>query len=178
MVEGREAKSAKRSFASKIKIGDILTRIFASRFQLRFAHPFLAKLKRTTNWSLYPQGLIVFSARMVLLQRFQKSSWIGSRMKLAPRVATLAPFWRMSCGVVSSLGTLISKSRSRALADSPAAHTLVPFLLLLSFFKPKIINQNQNQICCCFFSESFIEEIFWKEKKEEKRKKKSRILRF
>jgi len=39
-AERSEAKSAKRSFASKIKIRDILTRSFASRFLLRFAQLF------------------------------------------------------------------------------------------------------------------------------------------
>ena len=33
-----------------------MTRIFVSRFKLRFAQPFLAKLKWTTNWSVYSQG--------------------------------------------------------------------------------------------------------------------------
>jgi hypothetical protein len=40
MAERGEAKSAKRSFASKIKILEILTRSFASRFLLRYAQPF------------------------------------------------------------------------------------------------------------------------------------------
>ena len=57
MAERSEAKSAKRSFASKIKIRDILTRSFASRFQLRFAQLFLGKFKWTINLSLFPQGL-------------------------------------------------------------------------------------------------------------------------
>jgi len=35
-----------------------LTRSFASRFWLRCAQPFLAKLKWKINWSLSPQGLI------------------------------------------------------------------------------------------------------------------------
>jgi len=39
MAERSKAKCAKRSFASKIKISDILTRGFASRFLLRFAQP-------------------------------------------------------------------------------------------------------------------------------------------
>jgi len=59
MVERSEAKSVKLSFASKIKIRDILTRNFASHFLLRFAQPFLAKFKWTINWSLSPQGLIL-----------------------------------------------------------------------------------------------------------------------
>jgi hypothetical protein len=37
MAERSEAKSAKRSFPSKIKIRNILTRTFASRFLLRSA---------------------------------------------------------------------------------------------------------------------------------------------
>jgi len=57
MAERSEAKKAKRSFASKIKISIILTQSFASRFLLRFAKPFLGKLNRTINWPLYQQGL-------------------------------------------------------------------------------------------------------------------------
>jgi len=57
MAERSEAKSAKRSFVSKIEILDILTRSFASPFYLRYAQPFLSKLKSTANWSLYPLGL-------------------------------------------------------------------------------------------------------------------------
>jgi len=40
-----EAKIAKRRFATKIKVTDILTRIFVSRFKLRFAQPFKVKFK-------------------------------------------------------------------------------------------------------------------------------------
>ena len=47
----------KQSFAYEIKIIEILTRSFFSRFMLRYDQPFLAKLKLTINWSLYPQGL-------------------------------------------------------------------------------------------------------------------------
>ena len=47
MAERSEAKSAKRSFPSKIKTRKILTRCCAQ--------PFLAKIKRPTNWSLNPQ---------------------------------------------------------------------------------------------------------------------------
>jgi hypothetical protein len=54
-----ETKSAKRSFASQTKILDILTRSFASRFELPFALPLLAKKKWTNYWSFYPQGLSV-----------------------------------------------------------------------------------------------------------------------
>jgi len=43
MAERSEAKNAKRSFASKIKIQNTLTRSFASSFLLCFAQPFLAK---------------------------------------------------------------------------------------------------------------------------------------
>jgi len=57
MAERSEAKSAKRSFASKYFKFLFLTRSFASRFLLRFAQPFLAKFKWTINWSLSPQGL-------------------------------------------------------------------------------------------------------------------------
>ena len=57
MAERSEAKSAKRSFASKYFKFAFLTRSFASRFLLRFAQPFLAKFKWTINWSLSPQGL-------------------------------------------------------------------------------------------------------------------------
>jgi len=44
MAERREAKSAKRSSASKIKNWNILTPNFASPLLLRFAHPFSAKM--------------------------------------------------------------------------------------------------------------------------------------
>ena len=44
---------AKRSFASKIRICDFLT---LRAFKLRFAQPFIAKFKSTTNWSLYALG--------------------------------------------------------------------------------------------------------------------------
>jgi len=57
MAERSEAKNAKRSFASKYFKFSFLTRSFASRFWLRFAHPFLAKFNWTTYWSLSPQGL-------------------------------------------------------------------------------------------------------------------------
>jgi len=57
MAERSEAKSAKRRFATKYLKILFLTRCFASRFLLRFAQPFLAKFKLTTNWSLSPQGL-------------------------------------------------------------------------------------------------------------------------
>ena len=60
-----EAKQKARSEASRQIISDLdfLRRSFASRFELRCAHQFLAKSKRTTNWSLYPQGftLLFFS---------------------------------------------------------------------------------------------------------------------
>jgi len=56
MAERSEAKSAKRSFASKYFKFSFLTRSFASRFLLRFAQPFLATFKWTINWSLSPQG--------------------------------------------------------------------------------------------------------------------------
>ena len=52
MAERSEAKSAKRSFASKYFKFWFLTRSFASRFLLRSAQPFLAKFKLPTNWSL------------------------------------------------------------------------------------------------------------------------------
>ena len=66
MAERSESKSTKRSFASKIKIRDILTRSFASRFQLRYAQPLLTKLK----WSTYPQRLIYsnFINNLVILK--------------------------------------------------------------------------------------------------------------
>jgi len=57
MAERSDAKSAKRSFASKIIYFNILTRSFASRFLPRFGLPFLAKFKLTINRSLSPQGL-------------------------------------------------------------------------------------------------------------------------
>jgi len=60
MAERSEAKNAERNFASKFKISNILTRSFASCFELRFAQPFLAKLERTINKLLYPQGLTPF----------------------------------------------------------------------------------------------------------------------
>jgi hypothetical protein len=42
--ERSEAKSANESFASKVRIPNILTRSIASRFELRYALPFTAKL--------------------------------------------------------------------------------------------------------------------------------------
>ena len=56
MAERSEAKRANRE-ASRQKSKYSLTRSFASRFLLRYAHPFFAKLKLPTNWSLYPQEL-------------------------------------------------------------------------------------------------------------------------
>ena len=56
MAERSEAKSAKRSFVSKMIKIDYLSRRFASRFKLRYAQQFLAKLKRTTNWSFNFKG--------------------------------------------------------------------------------------------------------------------------
>jgi len=46
MADRSEAKSAKRSFASKYFKFKFLARSFASRFLLRFAQPFLATLKK------------------------------------------------------------------------------------------------------------------------------------
>jgi len=57
MAERSEAKCAKRSFASKYFIFLFLTRSFSSRFLIRLAQSFLAKINQTTNWSLSPQGL-------------------------------------------------------------------------------------------------------------------------
>ena len=57
MAERSEAKSAKRSFASKYYWFLFLTRSFASRLLLRFAQPFIVTFKWTINWSLSPQGL-------------------------------------------------------------------------------------------------------------------------
>jgi len=57
MAERSEAKSAKRSFASK----DIIFFIFDAKLSFAlFASlrpAILALLKWTTNWSFYPQGL-------------------------------------------------------------------------------------------------------------------------
>jgi len=55
--ERSEVKSAKRSFALKYSLFRFLTRSFASRFLLRYAQPFLAKLNWTINFSLSQQGL-------------------------------------------------------------------------------------------------------------------------
>ena len=60
MAERSEAKSAERSFSSKIRLKDILMRRFASRYWLRYVQIFLAKVKWTTNWSLSPSGLNYF----------------------------------------------------------------------------------------------------------------------
>jgi hypothetical protein len=62
-VERSEAKNV------KIKILDILTRSFASRFKLRFARQCLAKSKWTTYWSLSPRGVTGWS---VFLQHFKQ----------------------------------------------------------------------------------------------------------
>ena len=74
MAEHSDAKSAKRSFAQKIQIRVILTRSFASRSQLRFVPPFLAKFKRTTNWSLYPHGLRIIFRTVNLAMSFIETS--------------------------------------------------------------------------------------------------------
>ena len=69
MAERSETQSAKRRFASKFKIYGILTRSYASRFLLRFAHPFFAKFKLTTNWSHSPHGLsLTFFLRRIFLR--------------------------------------------------------------------------------------------------------------
>jgi hypothetical protein len=57
MAERSEAKSAKRSFASKIITRDILTRSSASRYSLRYAQPFFEKFNRKINWPLESLGL-------------------------------------------------------------------------------------------------------------------------
>ncbi len=85
MAERSEAKNAKRSFASKIKIRNILTRSVASRFLLRFAQPFLAKFKLTTNWSLSPQELILIN-----IQKLEK----GLLVFISVIISLLA-----SCGI-------------------------------------------------------------------------------
>ena len=48
---------AERRFASKLKIMDFLTRSFASRFKFHVAHLFLAKFIWPTYWSFYSQGV-------------------------------------------------------------------------------------------------------------------------
>ena len=75
MAERSEAKSAKRSFTSKIKIRDILTRSFASRLYLCFVQPFLAKIKRTINWPLYRHELITFNKVIVASRKKKRFSW-------------------------------------------------------------------------------------------------------
>ena len=57
MAKLNEAKNAKRSFASEYLKILFLKRSFASRFKLRYAQPFFAKLKCTINLPLYPQKL-------------------------------------------------------------------------------------------------------------------------
>ena len=50
-----------------------LTRSFASRFSLRFSQLFLAKLKRTTNWSFFLQELTCYR-RLTAVFREQSGS--------------------------------------------------------------------------------------------------------
>jgi len=51
-------KALSEASRQKLKIEiHVLTRSFASRFLLRFAQPFLARVNWTSNWSLYPQWL-------------------------------------------------------------------------------------------------------------------------
>ena len=99
-------------------------------------------------------------------------------------VVTLAPFSRMSRGVVSSLGTLISKSLARSLcltlADSPAAHTLVPFFCSYSHalaFSNQIINQTQTHKFFVFFFQIFLRKRLKKKRKRRKRERKNRSFK-
>jgi hypothetical protein len=55
VAERSEAKSAKRSFASKSQCRDIIPRKFASLFHLRYAQRCLAKLEGEIYWSFFPQ---------------------------------------------------------------------------------------------------------------------------
>jgi len=80
MAERSEAKSAKRSFASKYLNFLFLTRSFASRFLLRFAQPFLAKNQMTTTLSLSSQGLILFHKTIISFRNFRNDA--GSAQSL------------------------------------------------------------------------------------------------
>ena len=65
MAEQSEAKSAKRSFASKnqnLRYFDAKLR-YALLASLRSV--FLAKFKWTNNWSIYPQGLKKLNLKVV-----------------------------------------------------------------------------------------------------------------
>jgi len=72
---------AKRSFASKIQIKNILTRSFASRFLLRFAQPFLAKFRWANNWSLSPQGLTLIIKSLSINKIKRKITWSCSKKR-------------------------------------------------------------------------------------------------
>ena len=76
MAERIEAKSAKRCFASKYLQFGFLTRSFAVRFLLRFAQPFLAKSKLTTNWPLLraevKKALTVSECKMSILAKLAR----------------------------------------------------------------------------------------------------------
>ena len=99
MAERSEAKSVKRSFASKIKVQNILTRSFASRFKLRFAQPFLAKLKRSTYWQISQKGLMKFQNHVfVILKRLNYSpraannGWLKSLIEAEQEALLLKAF--------------------------------------------------------------------------------------
>jgi len=57
MAEQSEAKSAKRSFASKSILKNILKRSFASRYFASLRSATFGKFNWKINWSLSPQGL-------------------------------------------------------------------------------------------------------------------------
>jgi len=57
MAERSEAKSAKRSFASKYLNFVYFTHSFASRFLLRFAKQFLSRFKLTNELVIFPANV-------------------------------------------------------------------------------------------------------------------------
>jgi len=71
MAERGEAKRAKRSFASKIKLKYFDAKLCFA-LKLRFAQPFLAKFNWTINWLLSPQELTC--SNLLNLTIFRKHS--------------------------------------------------------------------------------------------------------
>ena len=99
MAERSEAKSAKRSFASKI------SKIFTFDAKLRFAlfgslrsAIFLAKFKSTTNWSLYPKDLTpCYSSNRAL----ERSGWSFKAGLLRPWEELFVYIWLFFCFAIT-----------------------------------------------------------------------------
>ena len=126
MAEHSEAKSAKRSFASK----NIKTDIFC-----RFAQLFLAKFKRTTNWSLYAQGLSWATILQLNLKHGHIIHELSFLWKLLSRTKVhniIWPCFRLSRKIVVRLKLSQSKSCSGNFAASFAAVNCQNHLVIFS----------------------------------------------